>query len=135
MAKKCWFKDTSKVNKIKDGWFKDTSKSRQRKEQCQRDYDPDRVDSNTYRRTDYFYQSDLAKLPTKVFVIVLIHRMQLRSTELDTSWQKSDTESHPINSRIGTLCAPWWTIVRTSMCVHHKTSSGLNIQPSRNPNF
>ena len=59
------FKDTSKVNTIKDGWFKDTSKSRQRKEQCQRDYDPDRVDSNTYRRNDNFYQSFLANYPER----------------------------------------------------------------------
>ena len=100
MAKDCWFKDMNKVNTTKDCWSKDTSKvnttkdcwfkeheqewttqqqrqererqgQRQRKEQCQRDYDPDRVDRNTYERNDYLYkyrrnslyQSDRANHP------------------------------------------------------------------------
>ena len=92
MANDCWFKDMNKVNTTKDCWSKDTSKvnttkgcwfkeheqewttqqqrqerekqrQKERKEQCQRDYEPDRVDRNTCKRNDYLYKSDLANYP------------------------------------------------------------------------
>ena len=147
MTKHCWFKNTNKAHTIKDCWFKDTSESglpsnkyrkgkgkgqRKRNELCQRDCDFDRVDSNTYRRNDYLYKPDL-EITQHDVGITLIHRIQMRSKKLDTSRQQSNTESHPINPRMGTLFASWWIIVRTSICVTRKTSSGLISSQARIP--
>ena len=62
-------------------------------------------------------------------------RTKMRSTKLDTHWQRSDVEKHFFNPRSGTLYIFWWTIVRTSMCALHETTNGSPSIPAEIPTW
>ena len=92
-------------------------RQRRRKEQCERCHDSNGVDDDSAVETSASQISRITQNDTWM-------RMKRRIMNLETSWQRSDTENHSATSKPGTLCTYWWTLVRRSMCALHEILSG-----------
>ena len=66
-------------------------------------------------------------------VLSLRKKTKMRSTKLNTSWQRSDTENHSTSPRSGMWLTFWWTTAQTRMCVLHETSNGSPSDPAEIP--
>ena len=97
-TKDCCFKDTSKGN-TPNKQRQEGQMQRRRKEQCERSHNSDRVDGDSVRVEPPQVRSRESPRMTLGTVVSLWMRTKMRSTKLDTSWQRSDTENHSTNPR------------------------------------